>query len=532
MCAIVRRNEGVKPVTFSQVEVNAFNNLSSILYDVLPVRSPSSHKELLGLLTPEAQQYIAKNISTEERTKVAIASELVIDAWRRIEPDFLTITKIDRAIFIKSISESISTGSISDTLIPIVEHCKGVVWNVEWANIFAWQLPVVKPESAESFFEIAQMIGGIFYLERYAKLQSTKPEALASERVTTLLKLVVNLFDSNEKVKNKVADEIFGTTAPSWAEKILFKTIVKIETLNVFDLTEGNDYPHHQVSANCKVLIGADCVSGDIYFAVEPHQAKMLGELKTLLQPEAILWITAKDINFSPEEEQILRFNNPEIEVVTGIDLDDLLISRFESPQKTEFVIKQEANMTEIVKKIGQIIETVARKEDFELTQISGDKGIFYMPELAFVYHCGKAIMKNKEDVFGTIEVKWKREENIGSGGPTDLLFELPNKKHIAIEFKLRDKANAYLSDIEKLLRLDKDNCVCAFCALVDAFTSKLPLDSRISSVDERSDVYSLLEPKPHFPTKQNWYKSEVSCVVGFWGVGDNFKSENKVTNN
>lgn len=125
--------------------------------------------------------------------------------------------------------------------------------------------------------------------------------------------------------------EIIKPSTSSWAKKILFKTIVKIEKLDVYDHTDGNDYPHHQVTANCQVLIGINCHSGDIYFATEPHQSKRLDELNRLLQPGTILWITCKDINFFPEEEQIISFYNPEIETVTGSDLDDVLISLFES---------------------------------------------------------------------------------------------------------------------------------------------------------------------------------------------------------
>jgi len=118
----------------------------------------------------------------------------------------------------------------------------------------------------------------------------------------------------------------------TWAEKILFKTIVKIETLEVYDHTEGNGLPHHQVSANCLVLGGTTCLPGDIYFAVEPSETQMLEKLKTLLKPGAILWVTSKDIHFFPDEKQIISFYNPEIEAVAGAELDDLLISLFVVP--------------------------------------------------------------------------------------------------------------------------------------------------------------------------------------------------------
>jgi hypothetical protein len=47
------------------------------------------------------------------------------------------------------------------------------------------------PESAEDYFGIARVMGGIFYLERYLKLKNTALESLPLERVTALLSLVI-----------------------------------------------------------------------------------------------------------------------------------------------------------------------------------------------------------------------------------------------------------------------------------------------------------------------------------------------------
>jgi hypothetical protein len=177
--------------------------------------------------------------------------------------------------------------------------------------------------------------------------------------------------------------------------------------------------------------------------------------------------------------------------------------------------------MIQTLRKIAEIIEGVARKEDSDLKNIS-NQGIFYMPELAFVYACGKAIMENREHVFGDLKPEWKRETELGNGGPTDLLFECQDGKCIAIEFKLRDTGEAYVRDIEKLLRLNpSEKYFLVFCALVDVFSSKIQIDERIVKVETypKARVVSLLNPKPHFVTKQHWYKSDTSCVVGFWGL-------------
>ena len=186
--------------------------------------------------------------------------------------------------------------------------------------------------------------------------------------------------------------------------------------------------------------------------------------------------------------------------------------------------------MNEILFKIGRVIESVARYDNNALDEISSE-GIFFMPELAFVFSCGKAIMLERADVFSGFEVTWKREENHGNGGPTDLVFELKKNgglvQYIAIEFKLRNTWNAYLKDIDKLLTLKNNNpeiYTVAFCALVDTFTRQYPDDGRVGKIEAydaaKAKVTSLLEPKPYFPTKQTRYPIEpVSCVVGFWSI-------------
>ncbi len=180
--------------------------------------------------------------------------------------------------------------------------------------------------------------------------------------------------------------------------------------------------------------------------------------------------------------------------------------------------------MNNILIKIGKVIESVAIQEDAELKEFASE-GIFFMPELAFVYACGKSIMAKRTEIFGELVVKWKREENIGNGGPTDLIFELGKDKCIAIEFKLRDTRHAYIKDIDKLMALkrsDPERFVTAFCALVDTYADQIPDDGRVGAVEAHpsAKVVSLLEPKPHFETIQHRYTlRDVRCVVGFWCV-------------
>ena len=74
-------------------------------------------------------------------------------------------------------------------------------------------------------------------------------------------------------------------------------------------------------------------------------------------------------------------------------------------------------------------------------------KKIQYYPELpkreysssCLSWH-GKAVMLNAQQIFGGRQVNWLREENIGSGGPSNLVFKLEDGYRIVVEFKMRDK--------------------------------------------------------------------------------------------
>lgn len=190
MCAVIR-DPSMTPISVNQAEARAINSLNEILYSVLPVRSPESRERLLFLLTPEAQQQLANKISDEERNQVAVAMAPAIAAGERIKSDFLSNIKMDQVTFAKKIAEAVSTENIPDALSDICNRCRGVVLNVEWINVFAWQLPIMHPDAAEGYFDLARVMGGIFYLERSLKLKNSTPDSLASERITALLKLIL-----------------------------------------------------------------------------------------------------------------------------------------------------------------------------------------------------------------------------------------------------------------------------------------------------------------------------------------------------
>lgn len=169
---------------------------------------------------------------------------------------------------------------------------------------------------------------------------------------------------------------------------------------------------------------------------------------------------------------------------------------------------------------IAKTIQDVAFKENEILSEIADD-GIFFMPELAFVYECGKAIMRDRHSIFGNNNPVWKRETDIGNGGPTDLIFELDDGYRIAIEFKMRDTADSYIKDIKKLSRIDDAKIIRIFCALIDVFTKNLPDDGRQKTIEDLPNSQVKLISKDDFPTKQNWYTTETSCVTAVWSIGD-----------
>lgn len=173
------------------------------------------------------------------------------------------------------------------------------------------------------------------------------------------------------------------------------------------------------------------------------------------------------------------------------------------------------------LKQIASLFAEVASCEDDVLFNIA-HQGIFFMPELAYAYACGKAVMTERKKIFGIRNVNWLRETDIGGGGPSDLVFDLSTNR-VIVEFKMRDKIQSYLADIEKLKRLVSNQNALMFCVLLDPFTKNLPDDGRVKEIVAKAGckMTQLLEPFHCFPTKQNWYKEEVSCLVAVWAIGD-----------
>ena len=169
---------------------------------------------------------------------------------------------------------------------------------------------------------------------------------------------------------------------------------------------------------------------------------------------------------------------------------------------------------------LAKTICKVAQDENDELSELT-QEGIYHMPELAFAYQCGKEIIRNSLDIFGTNEVKWSREEDLRNGGPTDLTLHINNDFRVAIEFKMRDTASAYESDIKKLSKLKDNKTIKIFCALVDVLEKDMDDDGRQRHIENLSGYEVLPIHKMKFKTKQNWYKSQVYCVACVWSVGN-----------
>ena len=97
------------------------------------------------------------------------------------------------------------------------------------------------------------------------------------------------------------------------------------------------------------------------------------------------------------------------------------------------------------------IIKGVASIENDNLRE-NFNKGIFFMPELAFSYECGKAL-KIRHSSLSKDEFELYRELKLENGGISDIVFK-SNSTTVVVEFKMDDKIGAYIKDIQKLQKL------------------------------------------------------------------------------
>ena len=178
--------------------------------------------------------------------------------------------------------------------------------------------------------------------------------------------------------------------------------------------------------------------------------------------------------------------------------------------------------MSSLLVRMSQVLADVATAENSALQELCNE-GIFFMPEIAYAYACGKELMARRSTLAPDLPMSWKREIKLHTDGPCDLVVDLSDGRQVAFEFKVRSTLQGYQSDLEKLMRIKEPKMARVFCALVDSFTRDLPdTDERIRGI-ERSypgAVSRLLDPFPSFPTVQSVYKRDISCVVAVWSVG------------
>lgn len=127
-------------------------------------------------------------------------------------------------------------------------------------------------------------------------------------------------------------------------------------------------------------------------------------------------------------------------------------------------------NQKSLYKTISEVVESL----ESELFQ-NYKKGIFFVPELHFAFEVGKAIFRDRIEIFGIEQIEWLRETNLGNGGPSDLVFKV-GEEWAVFEFKISDTWKAYEKDIKKLQKLSEIEGFKGesyFVALVDAFPGK-----------------------------------------------------------
>jgi len=172
---------------------------------------------------------------------------------------------------------------------------------------------------------------------------------------------------------------------------------------------------------------------------------------------------------------------------------------------------------------IKKTVEEIER----ELIELNG-KGIYFAPEQHIAFCIGKAIMKNRTEIFGTDEVEWLREKKlgekklgIGQGGVTDIVFNVSDKS-IALELKLRDTEPYYKADVEKLISLP-DNIDKYFCVLLDSYSDDN--DKRITHI--QNEYNDILKSIGHhsFETWNNWYKKQVYCNLNLFSISKTLKT-------
>jgi hypothetical protein len=152
-------------------------------------------------------------------------------------------------------------------------------------------------------------------------------------------------------------------------------------------------------------------------------------------------------------------------------------------------------------------------------------RGIFLIPELAFVYAVGRSISANAQDIFKTPLVEWLPGTSISKAGRTDLVFKTQDQKDFAIQFKRSGVDETFIQDITKLATLELQKYQWLFCALIDTWPNEIDPNPRTNAVEKDSGipVRRLTDRFEFFSTKHPKYVKQVCCLVALWIIDPQF---------
>lgn len=167
--------------------------------------------------------------------------------------------------------------------------------------------------------------------------------------------------------------------------------------------------------------------------------------------------------------------------------------------------------------KLFDTIKSVVLQIEAELYEIN-KSGIFFAPELYLAFEIGKSLFKEKAAIFGTEDLEWIRERNLGNGGPSDLIFQSKDKNDLVVfEFKIASTSHGYQRDViklQKLLKTDTINYYKFFVALIDQFPNRY--DGRQDYL-KNSGLQCLGEEA--FEVHYSAYSGDLNCVLALYQI-------------
>lgn len=167
-------------------------------------------------------------------------------------------------------------------------------------------------------------------------------------------------------------------------------------------------------------------------------------------------------------------------------------------------------NDTELFINIRQVVQRV----ETDLKELN-NTGVLFVPEIYLAFEIGKSMYKNRLTIFGVDDIKWKREENLGNGGPSDIIFEY-QKETFVFELKIMSNQGSYERDIWKLQKLknsDERSYQTYFIGLIDMWENSIN-DARYNYLEQTTSIQKV--DGFHFNVN---YPSKIKSLVCFLGV-------------